>query len=388
MASKVSVLSNETLRDYRSAIHQHNDKFIKNIPKVEMHVHIEGTMTPELRWELAQRRGESVLNINTQQPCESLSELKGTYELLNDLEEGGVDGGMRRFFELYYGGFSVLQDEEDFYRLAMNYFRKAASMNVRYCEPFFDPQGHTRRGVSFETMMNGFKRAQSEASQSLGVHSQWIMCMLRDMSPESAMEHYLQALPYRDMIVGIGLDSLEVDRPPLLFEDVFLRARRDGFRITCHCDVGDKDTLRNIGQVVDQLGGSGADRIDHGLHAADDSSLLQRVKEKDLGMTICPWGYLCYSGEAQIIDRVRTLYNAGIKIAIGSDDPSYMEDIWLNNSLYLLRLLGNFTDAEFFQLQRNAIDICWAPADIKTAILKELEGFWPKEGAEHGSHAD
>lgn len=169
MASKVFVLSNETLRDYRSAIHQHNDKFIKDIPKVEMHVHIEGTMTPELRWELAQRRGEAVLNINTQQPCESLSELKGTYELLNDLEEGGVDGGMRRFFELYYGGFSVLQDEEDFYRLAINYFRKAASMNVRYCEPFFDPQGHTRRGVPFETMMNGFKRAQSEASQSLGV---------------------------------------------------------------------------------------------------------------------------------------------------------------------------------------------------------------------------
>lgn len=201
------------------------------------------------------------------------------------------------------------------------------------------------------------------------------MCFLRDMSPESAMSHYIDALPYRDMIVGIGLDSLETDRPPLLFEDVFQRAREDGFKITCHCDVGAKDSLRHIAQVIDQLGGTGADRIDHGLHAADDPSLLAKVKEKDLGMTICPWGYLCYSGETQILERIRIIHDAGIKIAIGSDDPAYMEDVWLNNSLHMLRELCHFTDDDFVALQRYAIDICWASADVKREILAELQEY-------------
>ncbi|KAE8324094.1 hypothetical protein BDV39DRAFT_208283 [Aspergillus sergii] len=387
MTARAPAVSNQTLREYQSRVRHYNANIIKDMPKVELHVHIEGTMTPELRWELAQRHGEPILNINTQLPCQSLSELKRTYELLHDLDAGGVDGGMERFFLLYYGGFSVLRDEEDFYRLAMDYFRKAADMNIRYCEPFFDPQGHTRRGVSFDAMMHGFRRAQLEAAKDLGVKSQWVMCMLRDISTISAMEHYVQAIPYRDIIIGIGLDSLEVDRPPLLFESVFRRARDDGFKITCHCDVGDKDTLRNIGQVVEQLGGSGADRLDHGLHATDDPCLLQKVKERDLGMTICPWGYLCYSGETHIMDRVRTLYDAGIKIAIGSDDPAYMEDIWLTNSLYLLQLLGVFSDADFFQLQKNAVDICWAPADVKSAILKELDSFRAAWEAGHESHA-
>ncbi|KAL2832257.1 adenosine deaminase [Aspergillus pseudoustus] len=319
-------VSNQTLREYQRAIHQHNDALINDMPKVEMH---------------------SILNINTRLPCKTLSELKSTYRLLNDLDAGGVDGGMERFFDLYYGGFNVLRDEDDFYRLAMNYFQKAASMNIRYCEPFFDPQGHTRRGIAFEAMIRGFQRAQVEAAQILG----------------SAMEHYQQALPYRYTIFGIGLDSLKVDLPPLLFEEVFRRARSDGFKITCHCDIG---------------GGGGADRIDHGLHAVDDPLLLQKVQERDLGMTICPWGYLCYSGEAEIISRVRTLYNAGIKMTIGSDDPSYMEDIWLNNSLYLLRKVGDFTNYDFLQLQKNAIQMCWAPAKIKAAILEELQHFWAR----------
>jgi adenosine deaminase len=144
------------------------------MPKIEMHVYIEGTMTPELRWKLAQKHGQPIVNVNTRETCNTLSELKSTYQLQNDLEAGGVDGGMGRFFELYYGGFSMLQDEDDFYHLAMNYFHKAASMNVRYCESFFDPQGHTRRGVTFETMIKGFQRAQAEAAQTLGVSGRMI----------------------------------------------------------------------------------------------------------------------------------------------------------------------------------------------------------------------
>ncbi|KAB8220207.1 hypothetical protein BDV33DRAFT_191391 [Aspergillus novoparasiticus] len=353
MSSSEEVLSNATIREYRDLIRNHDDEFIKKMPKVEMHVHIEGTMTPELRWSLAVRHRMPIPNPRTGKHCRDLSELEGLYDLLGDLEQGGVEGGMLRFFELYYSGFDVLRDEEDFYLLAMNYFQRAAKMNIRYCEPFFDPQGHTRRDVQ----------------------SQWIMCFLRDMSPESAMSHYIDALPYRDMIVGIGLDSLETDRPPLLFEDVFQRAREDGFKITCHCDVGAKDSLCHIAQVIDQLGGTGADRIDHGLHAADDPSLLSKVKEKGLGMTICPWGYLCYSGETQILERIRIIHDAGVKITIGSDDPAYMEDIWLNNSLYMLRELCRFTDGDLLALQKYAVDICWASTDVKTEILAELQEY-------------
>lgn len=207
------------------------------------------------------------------------------------------------------------------------------------------------------------------------VQSQWVMCFLRDMSPESALDHYLAALPYRDMIIGVGLDSLETDHPPLLFGEVFSRARVDGFRITCHCDVGDKDTLRKIDQVIHHLGGTGADRVDHGLNAVDESMLLEALKEKGLGLTICPWGYLCYSGEENVLDRVRRLHSAGVKIAIGSDDPAYMEDVWLSHSLYLLRVACGFTNNDFVKLQRNAIEVCWAPEDTKMAIMNELALF-------------
>ncbi|THC96026.1 hypothetical protein EYZ11_004486 [Aspergillus tanneri] len=174
------------------------------------------------------------------------------------------------------------------------------------------------------------------------------------MSPKSAIEHYVAALPYRNTIVRIRLESLETDRPPHLFEYLFRRAPADGFKITCHCDVGDKGTPRNIGQVVEKLGGTGAHRIDYGLHAVDDSVLLQRVKDRNLGMTICPWGYLCYSGESNIMDRIRALYDAGPRL---SPEMAYLEDIWLNHSLYLL-----------------PVDICWAFVVVKMKIL-EVERF-------------
>ncbi|BAE58536.1 hypothetical protein AFCA_004395 [Aspergillus flavus] len=167
MSSSNAVLANATIREYRDLIRNQDDEFIKQMPKVEMHVHIEGTMTPELRWPLAVRHRIPIPNPRTGKYCRDLSELKGLYDLLDDLEQGGVEGGMLRFFELYYGGFDVLRDEEDFYLLAMNYFQRAARMNIRYCEPFFDPQGHTRRGVSLDTVMKGLQRAQLEAAEKL-----------------------------------------------------------------------------------------------------------------------------------------------------------------------------------------------------------------------------
>ncbi|KAF3034763.1 hypothetical protein E8E11_004808 [Didymella keratinophila] len=192
------------------------------------------------------------------------------------------------FFEAYYGGFEVLKTAQDYFDLAMGSYPHAAAMNVRYAEIFLDSQGHTRVGTGWKTMMCGFRDAQRKAAQDLDVTSKWIMCFLHDESPESAMQHYEAALPYRDMIISVGLDSNEVGRPPSLFDDVFVRARSDGFRITAHCDVGTSYLLSHIRQVTSSIGGMGADRIDHGQNAAGDTELVEHIKQKVLGMTICP----------------------------------------------------------------------------------------------------
>lgn len=198
------------------------------------------------------------------------------------------------------------------------------------------------------------------------------MCFLRDLSPESAMEHYIAALPYRDMIVGIGLDSNEVDRPPSLFEEVFALARKDGFRLTIHCDVGKSYPLENIRQTGSEIGGTGADRIDHGLNAAESPGLIELIRGKGVGMTICPWSYIRHQPMEEVFGRIRTLFDAGIKISIASDDPAFMEDTWILENLLVVRKFCKFSDEEMVKLARDAVEICWASEDVKREILDEL----------------
>ncbi|KAF5024615.1 hypothetical protein F66182_3378 [Fusarium sp. NRRL 66182] len=352
-----------------------NDKFVSGLPKVELHVHIEGTLTPELRWDLAKRNNQTLKLERTGTVYHSLEQLKESYNTIKPRPGHRIDNAEESFtfFEAYYGGFEVLVTAQDFYDLAMNYLEHAASMNVRYCEPFFDPQGHTRRGVPLDTMMEGFRKAQEEAEKRLGIVSKWIMCFLRDMSPESAMEHYRAILPYRDMVVGIGLDSDENDRPPSMFAEVYSKARQDGFRITAHCDVGNKDTHRNIRQVIADLGGSGADRLDHGLNAAQDAELMADIKKRGIGMTITPWGYLRHEPVDEIFPRIRTLFDVGIPIAIASDDPAYMEDCWILHDMLLVKEMCGFSNQDMAILTNHAIDMCWAPEALKSKIRHELK---------------
>ncbi|KAF4955909.1 hypothetical protein FSARC_11724 [Fusarium sarcochroum] len=352
-----------------------DDKFVFDLPKVELHVHIEGTLTPELRWKLAQRNNQTLKLERTGTVYNSLEQLKESYTIMEVRPGHKIDNAEESFtfFEAYYGGFEVLVTEQDFYDLAMNYFEHAAAVNVRYCEPFFDPQGHTRRGISWETMMGGFRKAQEEAEKRLGIKSKWIMCFLRDLSPESAMEHFQTVLPYRDMVVGIGLDSDENDRPPSMFLDVYEKAREAGFKITAHCDVSNKDTYENIRQVATVIGGNGADRVDHGLNAAQDEKLMHAIKSRGIGMTITPWGYLRHEPVEEIFPRIRTLFDAGIPIAIGSDDPAYMEDCWILHDLLLVKKMCEFSDQEIASLTRNAINMCWVPEAWKDEIRSELE---------------
>jgi len=194
------------------------------------------------------------------------------------------------------------------------------------------------------------------------------------MSPESAMENYVAALPYKDMIVAIGLDSDEHNNPPSKFAELFRRARADGFKLTCHCDIAQEDTYRNIREVAEILGGTGAERIDHGLNAAERSELIQLIKEKDIGMTLCPWAY-CHEPDDEVFPRIRKLFDAGIKTTVNSDDPAFMEDSWLVENLCLVKLEGGFIDIEIAKLQENAVAISWASQDVKDALLNEIRGF-------------
>ncbi|KAI9733485.1 MAG: hypothetical protein M1818_007233 [Claussenomyces sp. TS43310] len=344
-----------------------DDPFVHHLPKLELHVHIEGTLTSALRWRLAQENGVAL-------PYSTEDALAASYKVMyNHRKKARGDNGNPTFLEAYYGGMEVLLKESDFFELGMDYFRKVQSMNVRYAEPFFDPQAHTRRGVPIEAVMRGLQRAKKVAADELGVESNWTMCFLRDMSPESAMEHYDAAMAYRDVFAAIGLDSDEYDRPPLLFEDVFLKARKDGFKITSHCDVYQKDTHDHIRQVASTMGGYGADRIDHGLNAADRPELMELIKARGIGMTLCPHAYHRHEPADMVFPLIRRLFDHGIPITINSDDPTYMHENWVEENLNLASKLCPFEKEELVQLQRNAVQISWASPQIKERIMEELE---------------
>ena len=237
-------------------------QFIEGIPKAELHLHIEGTLEPGLKFELAARNGVTL-------PYETVEEAIAGYDF----------DSLTSFLVGYYEGMGVLIEEQDFYDLATAYFRKVADENLIYAEIFFDPQGHTSRGVPFANVINGLHRARQDAAQ-LGVEAQLIMCFLRDMSAESAMETLDQAEPYKDLIVAIGLDSDERDNPPLKFKEVYDKARTQGYHLTMHCDVDQKNTTEHIRQALFDIE---VERIDHGVNSLDDEALTEEILERGNG---------------------------------------------------------------------------------------------------------
>src|SRR5262245_27806279 len=244
------------------------NSFIANLPKAELHVHLEGTLEPELSFQLATKN-------RIQLEYRTKEELLKAYDF-HDLPS---------FLRIYYKAMNVLRTEDDFFDLTWQYLAKAASQKVVYAEMFFDPQAHTSRGVEFGTVIRGIRRAQELAVSELGVETQLIMCFLRDMSAESAMHTLRECLPYKKWIVGIGLDSDEKGNPPVKFAEVFRKGREYGFRLTMHCDVNQENTLVHIGQVLHTIG---VDRIDHGVNSLESAELCKTIAERGLGLTVCP----------------------------------------------------------------------------------------------------
>lgn len=328
-------------------------EFIAKMPKAELHVHLEGTLEPEHIFRLAQRN-------NIELPYKSPKQIIAAYDF-HDLPS---------FLGIYYAAMNVLRENQDFYELAYQYFQKAKAENVVYVEPFFDPQAHTSRGVDFEIVISGIQRAQADAEKNLGVESNLIMCFLRDMSAESAMEHLEMSLPFKSSIVGVGLDSDEKDNPPAKFAEVFARARAEGYRLTMHCDVNQKDIIEHIRECLDMIE---VDRIDHGVNCLEDETLIRDIVEREIGLTVCPVSNR-FVVQSLTSNEIKTMLSRGIKATVNSDDPAYFR-AYMNDNFIALSEEGDFSKEEIIQLSRNAFDIAWLPDDRKRDYIKKLDIF-------------
>ena len=328
-------------------------RFIEDMPKCELHVHVEGTLEPEMKLALAERNGVRLAHDNVEG-------LRAAYDF-HDLPS---------FLAIYYEGMGVLLKEPDFYDLAYAYFAKARAQNVRYVEMFFDPQAHTARGVAFDTVIRGIRRAQMDAESRLGVRSQLILCFLRDWSAEFAMTTLVQSLPYKEWIVGVGLDSDEKGNPPRKFAAVFKRARDEGYLLTMHCDVDQQDSVAHIRQCVEEIG---VGRIDHGVNALEDPGLCAEIKRRGLAFTVCPIsnGFVTDGTKAAEIKRMLEL---GLRVTVNSDDPAYFGGYMTENLLAVQREAG-LSKAETVQLARNAFEASWLPRTRKDAYVAELDAF-------------
>jgi adenine deaminase len=331
------------------------ESFIHGLPKLELHLHIEGTLTPERKLALAKR---NALDIGHETP-ESIRE---TYQF----------DSLASFLAVYYDGMKVLLKEPDFYDLAMDYLKKAASQNVRYVEMFFDPQAHTGRGVPFEYIIKGLARACTDAVGSLGITGRLIMCFLRDHEVGWAEDILTQSIPYKKHIIGVGLDSDENHNPPEKFEDVFKRARELGYKLTMHADVDQENTVLHIACLLHTIG---VDRIDHGVNAVGSPKLTEAIAAKPgMGLTVCPisngyvTGHMCE-------DRIRELMKAGVKVTINSDDPSYMGERYVEENLVALWKTMNLSKEDLVLFQKNAVEISWADKGTKEKLLKEIDEY-------------
>ena len=327
--------------------------FVEGVPKAELHLHLEGTLEPDLRFELAERNAVEI-------PFATVEDVRASY-VFHDLTS---------FLVGYYDGMKVLLKEQDFYDLAMAYFRKAHPQNVVSAEPFFDPQAHTSRGVPFEAIITGIHRAQVDAERQLGMKTQLIMCFLRDMSAASAMETLEASLPFKGWIIGVGLDSDERGNPPTKFKDVFARARREGYRLTMHCDVNQEDSVQHIWQALDEIG---VERIDHGVNSLEDEALIEEIKARGLALTVCPISNRYVTGSLTV-DEIKTMLEKGMRVMINSDDPSYMQ-AYLNENLLELVEVGGFTRAQIAQLAKNSFLATWLSEDEKADYTAKVDAY-------------
>jgi adenosine deaminase len=326
--------------------------FVRSLPKAELHLHIEGTLEPEMMVALAERNGIEL-------PFATVDEVRAAYEF-SDLQS---------FLDIYYQGAAVLVTEQDFYDLMFAYLERAAADGVRRAEIFFDPQTHTERGIEFPVFMDGFTRAIADAEKHWGLSAALIMCFLRHLSGDAAIGAWHAAEPFADRIIGVGLDSGEVGNPPEWFAQAYAFARAAGLHSVAH--AGEEGPPQYITGALDALG---AERIDHGVRCDEDSALVERLVSEEIPLTMCPLSNV----KLRVFDRLedhnlKRLLNRGVRVTINSDDPAYFGGYVLDNYVATAEAL-DLSREDLIALARNSIEASFLGAEDKEALLIELAG--------------
>jgi adenosine deaminase len=330
-----------------------DEEYIRGLPKAELHVHVEGTLEPELAFRLAAKHGIVL-------PYATIEELRRAYEFTD----------LQSFLDIYYAGADVLRDQEDFYLLAQAYLRKAHEQGVVHVEMFFDPQTHTRRGVPLKAVLEGLRGAQREAERESGLTSRLILCFLRHLSAEEAMRTLADALPYRAWIDAVGLDSGELGHPPSKFAAVFARARQEGLPAVAH--AGEEGPPSYIEEALDILQ---ARRIDHGVRCEEDPRVLARLARDRIPLTVCPLSNVKLRVFAKIEDHnLKRLLDAGLVVTVNSDDPAYFDGYVVENFLALRRGLG-LSRPELAALARNSIEASFLDESAKRHWYTALDAY-------------
>jgi adenosine deaminase len=329
------------------------------MPKAELHMHIEGSLEPELIFALAQRNGVTL-------PYASVEELRQAYAFTN----------LQSFLDIYYAGASVLLEEQDFYDMAWAYLERAAADNVLRTEMFFDPQTHTARGVDVKVAIDGLHRACVDAEAKLGVSAALILCFLRHLSEEEAFETLAQALPYRDKFIGVGLDSSEVGHPPEKFAKVFARCRELGLHLVAH--AGEEGPPAYVWSALDVLK---VERIDHGVQSAKDPALMARLAKDRIPLTVCPLSNLKLCVFPDLKEHnLKTLLDAGLVATVNSDDPAYFGGYMNENFLQTFAATG-LTAQHAWQLAANSFEGSFIDDAAKERYIDRLNDTFARFAA-------
>ena len=329
------------------------EKFIEGIPKIELHLHIEGTFEPELMFQIAKRNNKTL-------KYKSVEDLKKAYSF-NNLQE---------FLDIYYAGANVLIEERDFYDLTWAYLKKVKDQNLVHTEIFFDPQTHTDRGVSFDTVIKGIHEALEDGEKKLGITYKLIMSFLRHLDEAEAFKTLEDALPYKKWITAVGLDSSELGNPPSKFERVFTKAREEGFLTVAH--AGEEGPSYYIWEALDLLK---VDRIDHGNRSLDDEKLITRLEELQMPLTLCPLSNLELKVIKDLKDYpLKEMIEKGLLVTINSDDPAYFGGYMNENYIRITNAL-DLTKKNITKLAKNSVKASWLSKQKKEELLLQIDKY-------------
>ena len=327
--------------------------FVTGLPKAELHLHLEGSLEPEHMFELAARNRVAL-------PYATVEDIRHAYNF----------GNLQEFLDVYYAGMSVLLNEQDFYDLTMAYLRKAHTDTVRHVEVFFDPQGHTERGIPFAAVVSGVSKALQAGEAEYGISHKLIMCFLRHLSEEDAFTTLEQAKPHLDQIHGVGLDSYEMGHPPSKFARVFAAAGELGLRKVAH--AGEEGPPAYVEEALDVLT---IERLDHGNRSMESPALLQRLADQQMTLTLCPLSNLKLCVSDDMADHpIKAMLERGLRVTVNSDDPSYFGG-YVNDNYHALIDALDLTRDDLIQLAKNSFTGSFLSAEKKNAYLQEISQY-------------